>query len=184
MKRRVSLIILALAVIAQIWVPASLIVKSQRTLISGKQFKFRTAPVDPYDAFRGKYVALGFDADRFACSDRSAYRHGRQVFVLLNRDSDGFAQIAGLSRNKPAQGDFVKVKISSFSDSSVIVNYPFDKFYLEEGLAGEAEKLYRQHSRRGQLDTYALVRINKGFAVIEDLVIGGTPVVQSIKNKG
>ena len=40
----------------QIITPLSMIIKRESVLKNGGQFKFKTAPVDPYDAFRGRYV--------------------------------------------------------------------------------------------------------------------------------
>ena len=47
----------------QIAVPVYMIVNREKTLVLGKQFKFHTVPVDPYDAFRGRYVALAVQQD-------------------------------------------------------------------------------------------------------------------------
>ena len=57
------LLVFALVGFAQLAVPASLIWKRERTLRQGHVWKFRTAPVDPVDAFRGRYVALEFEAE-------------------------------------------------------------------------------------------------------------------------
>jgi uncharacterized membrane-anchored protein len=48
---------IAVAVV-QLATPIGQIWKYEDALQTGRSYKFRTAPVDPYDAFRRKYVAL------------------------------------------------------------------------------------------------------------------------------
>ena len=62
-KKKILLVLFILVAIVQISFSASMIINREITLKSGKQFKFRTAPVDPYDAFRGRYVALTLEED-------------------------------------------------------------------------------------------------------------------------
>ena len=50
--------------VVQIAAPASMILRRERALDRGERFLFRTAPVDPYDAFRGRYVAPSFRGRR------------------------------------------------------------------------------------------------------------------------
>ena len=45
----------------QLLIPIQMITSRERILDKGTLYKFRTRPVDPYDAFRGKYVALSID---------------------------------------------------------------------------------------------------------------------------
>lgn len=54
--------LLVLLCVIQLAVPAFMIVRREHALSMGRAFKFRTAPVDPYDAYRGRYVALNFEA--------------------------------------------------------------------------------------------------------------------------
>ena len=53
---------------------------------------------------------------------------------------------------------------------------PFERFYMEEELAPEAERVVRERSRGGQRDAYIAVRVRSGSAVIEDLFVGGKPI--------
>jgi len=57
------LIVFVLVAFAQLAVPGSLIWKREHTLRQGNVWKFRTAPVDPVDVFRGRYVALHFEVE-------------------------------------------------------------------------------------------------------------------------
>lgn len=55
-------LLFALLCVAQWAVPLAMVQRAERTLSEGTAYRFRTAPVDPADPFRGRYVTLDFDA--------------------------------------------------------------------------------------------------------------------------
>lgn len=63
MNRNLLLALLVVLAAAQLAVPASMIVQRETVLTQGRVYKFKTAPVDPVDAFRGRYVALRFEEE-------------------------------------------------------------------------------------------------------------------------
>jgi len=184
MRARVLLAVLAVAAAAQLWVPASLILRSERTLAAGTAWRFRTAPVDPADAFRGRYVALAFADHAVACADADRFRKGRRAYAVLGLDSAGLAVATALVKERPRTGDFVRVKVTYASAGSVSFDYRFDRLFLEEDMAPTAERLYRERNISGARDSYLVVRVRNGFAVIEDLFIGGLPVRESVRRSG
>jgi uncharacterized membrane-anchored protein len=189
MKTRIFTFLFTVAIVAQLGVPASMIFSSEKTLVSGKAFKFRTAPVDPYDAFRGKYVALDFVTSRIDSAlysargdDNLPLSRGQRVYVIINEDSSGFAEVTGVQRLPPGQCCYVKAKVGYAYGGTTTVEFPFSKFFLEEGKAEKAEELYRKQNRTGKQDSYVIVRVGKkGTTVIEDLVLGGIPVKKALR---
>ena len=57
-KRKLLITSFILLCLVQTAVPLSMIARREFTLRNGRVYKFKTAPVDPYDAFRGRFVAL------------------------------------------------------------------------------------------------------------------------------
>ena len=49
--------------LAQLAVPGWMIYKHESVMREGAVYKFRTAPIDPRDPFRGEYVVLDFAAE-------------------------------------------------------------------------------------------------------------------------
>lgn len=176
----------ALAAAAQIVVPASLVVRHELTLRSGTSWKFKTAPVDPADAFRGRYVALGFQEHQVPLADKQQFAHGQKVYATLETDPAGFARFKALSSSPPSDKPYLRVHIAWTSADSAEVELPFDRFYLEEHAAPAAEQAYRQSNRRGQTNstTYALVRIRHGSGVIENVFIDGKPIRDLVRDQG
>jgi uncharacterized membrane-anchored protein len=163
---------------AQLYVPASIIVRYEAILARGKTYKFRARPVDPYDAMRGRYVALGFDDATTVTVRGARYEHGETVYVTLAVKPDGYARFAEASRTPPASGDYVKTTMdwdyAGKNWGRVIV--PFDRYYMEESVAPEAEKAYREHATRKRQDAYATVRVLDGGAVLENVYVEGQPI--------
>ena len=52
--------VLTAVCVAQLAIPAWMLVSRERVLAEGEPHRFECAPVDPVDVFRGRYVALGF----------------------------------------------------------------------------------------------------------------------------
>ncbi len=84
MKNKKGFILFCLVALVQVSIPLSMIYRSEKTLENGKVFLFKTAPVDPYDAFRGKYVQLGFEHSRVSTNlPHGSFRGGEKAYLLI-----------------------------------------------------------------------------------------------------
>ena len=182
---KISMAIFALVATIQLAVPASLIVRHELTLRQGTAYKFKTAPVDPYDAFRGRYVALRFEQNHAPLASGNKWERGQKAYATLATDKDGFAKFTAVSTTPPADKPYLLVHAGWLNSSDVNLELPFDRFYMEERIAPAAEQAYRQNNRRGQTNTttYALVRIRNGTGVIENLFIGDKPISQFVREQ-
>ena len=179
-KATVTYIAIAVSII-QLGVPASMIAKREITLRAGRQFKFRTAPVDPYDAFRGRYVALRMTETRAPAAKDTKFERGQKVFVALSEDTNGFAVLSHALRERPRDGAYIKTRARSGSRGGVRVNLPFDRYYMNEKDAPAAEAAYRQQSRGTNRTAYVTVRVSRGFAVLEELYVDDVPIEEYIQ---
>jgi uncharacterized membrane-anchored protein len=184
MKNRKALfIVFILLALAQLIVPAKMVFDSETILFTGKEYRFRTAPIDPLDYFRGKYVSLSYDDVSFETDKFSSSDFGKEVFVVLATDESGFASIKDIVEEAPDSGDYVKAKISyvsGYEPATVMVEYPFDRFYMDEFKAQDAELAYAAASR--EKDAYTIVRVKEGNAVIEDVIVEGKPIKEAAEN--
>ena len=180
MNKKIILPAFFVMALLQIYIPASMIFSAENVLTEGVEFKFKTAPLDPTDPFRGKYVNLSFEATSHRVANAVDWNYGESVFVTLGTDEKGFAKIQSLSKEKPDDTDhYVKASINYVSgDSSahVSVDYPFNRFYMEESKAYDAEQAYNESARDSMQTTYALVAVKKGQAVIKEVFINGIPI--------
>jgi uncharacterized membrane-anchored protein len=166
----------------ELGVPASMIARRELTLRTGTAYEFRTAAVDPYDAFRGRYVALQLEQQSAPWKDAQPPARNQSVFVTVERGDDGFARLTGASRQRPATGDYLRTRaMSAGQPGTVTVALPFDRFYMEETKAAAAERAYWEHSRQGGArDAYVVVRVRDGQGVIENLCVAGKPIAEFV----
>ncbi len=170
-------------ILVQIAAPLSMIVKRESVLKNGVSFRFKTAPVDPYDAFRGRYVALGVEANKAVKPQGIDLRSGQKVYVQIIVDENGYAKMSQVTTQKPKDPAFLTAKVSYLSGNNVFLNLPIDRYYMEEKAAPQAEQIYRKHSRRDKQDAYVVVKIKDGFAVIEGLYVGGQRIEEVLKQE-
>jgi uncharacterized membrane-anchored protein len=175
------LFIFAAVALAQLSVPGWLIWMRTQTLTKGKVWKFRTAPVDPLDAVRGRYIALSFKAEQVPQAERlppSSF-----AYALLREGASGFAEIERLSTT-PAQGDnIMKVRPGSWWDGAQHVDFPLDRYWVNEKSAPAAERAYAENSRKEKDNAYVTVRVHNGDAAIEQLFIDGQPLPEYLRSR-
>jgi len=185
MKRQVIFAVFTLVAIAQVMVPTWMIARQQMILREGRTFKFRTAPVDPYDAFRGRYVWLRYEQDHARWNGEIEAARRSTAYAIIEEGQDGFAVIREVGLRPPKSGNYLKVEdvYRGWGTTAGVVHFtlPFDRYYMEETKAPTAERAYWEHSnRRGQTNynTYAVVRIKDGDAVMENLFVDGQPIAR------
>src|SRR5580765_7697968 len=103
--------VFVLIALAQLAVPGSLIWKREQTLRRGSVWKFRTAPVDPVDAFRGRYVALEFEVEGQEISPPPNVEYGQTVFVTTRQNAEEFAEIDQVLLSPPPGAHFIEAQL-------------------------------------------------------------------------
>ena len=156
---------------AQLYVPASMILDREKVIANGEAFLFVTEPIDPRDPFRGQYIRLDFEEDYYVPSDINRFRLEQELFVHLKKDENNIAKITCLSVDKPESGAYLKAQISHIQNDRVYIQYPFERFYMEESKAPQAEKVLRQISAEDRQKAFARVYILAGKSVLTDVVI-------------
>jgi uncharacterized membrane-anchored protein len=188
MNKYILLSAFVLVAAAQIYIPASMISEQEDILKTGQAFKFKTAPVDPNDPFRGKYITLNFDHNVFKIRGSHPFTNGDEVFVHVEENQDGFMEIVNLYSEPPVGNIvFVKAKIGYITTnddaSSLPIEYPFNRYYMEESKAPEAEKTYTKAQTDSGKIAYALVKIKDGDAVLEDVMIDGVSIKELVETE-
>jgi uncharacterized membrane-anchored protein len=163
----------------QLAVPGWMLIGREATLRIGTPYKFETAPVDPVDAFRGRYVALRVNETTASSVEEGVKPvRGQKIYVTVETKPDGYAKLGQVSLKPPAKGDYIRAK-SGYGGNNV--ELPLDRFYMNEKMAPKAERAYIDNSRAGNRNAYILVKVRDGDAVIEDLFMDGKPVVQYLR---
>jgi len=191
----------------QIGVPASMIATRERVLREGETLLLRTQPVDPFDAFRGRYVALRFDNAlcTWTTNGTVPFVRGQKLWARYARDEQGLASLVELAARPTGDGVWLKVRATYITDETVEhpddaqkeswdrrrtptgrreVHFalPFDRFYLDEKLAPEAEQVARER-QRSETNVVAAVRVLGRQAVLSDLLVGDRPIRDVVRDQ-
>lgn len=176
MSRTVKLGLFAVVALAQLAVPGWMIGQREIVLSRGTVYKFRTAPIDPYDAFRGRYVWLNYESTSAPYRGTGEIPYGRPIFVTVETGEDGFARLTGAYARPPEAGDYFPVENYWIEDSEIQVRLPFDRYYMNEKAAPAAEIAVREQSMQGNRNAYVTVRVYAGYAVLEELHVDEKPI--------
>lgn len=184
-KRTILLAAFTVLVLAQWAVPSSMILRREASLRQGKEFKLRVRPLDPYDAFRGRFVRLDFDVVAVAPPGGGPVVPDQKAYALLKADSAGFAMVESVSLAPPDSNDYLAVTLQpeynlrTGNTGKAQIVWPFDRYYMEEAAAPEAERIYRERARNSMV--YVTVRISRGTGVITGLYLDGQPIEEIVR---
>jgi len=181
-----SWIFFGLLCVAQLGVILFQIVNYERILKEGEVFYFKVLPLDPYDAFRGRYVSLRFEnVTKAPLAEGEVSRdEPSKGYAILEHNENGDA-IKEVRFTKPSSGNFLEVDVNfihqdSSSQKSATISLPFDRFYMREEIAPKAEKVLRA---RSGVTVNAKLRVLEGKGVIEELMVGEIPLSQFVLSK-
>lgn len=175
-------------VVVQLYVPMHMMFSREAVLRHGKAYQFKTAPIDPSDPFRGRYITLSFEANQVAAPEGTTWVRGEVVYLTLAEDEAGFAYPLEAHKAPPADAEnYLQANVRYVAEeadaTTLTIAYPFDRFYLEETKAPAAEEAYRDAQQRGEQPAYALVHVQEGEAVLKDVMIDGVSIRTWAKQK-
>ncbi len=182
MNKSATIIVLFLLFAVQLFVPAQVIYQQENALDMGSAYKFKTRPIDPSDPFRGKYIVLNYEMDSFETNDESWNDYKGTVFVYLKTDVEGFAAVKTVSKTQlDTPDDYFLTKSNYNYNGKVKFDVPFNRFYMNEYKAYDAEISVR----KAQVDTtktcYGLVYVKDGTAVLDNVFIDDTPIQEFVE---
>ncbi|MDF2571604.1 MAG: hypothetical protein K0R55_3208 [Sporomusa sp.] len=177
-NKKLLLFIFIVVGVLQAVVPLYMAWRWENILQTGRQFYWQTAPVDPYDAFKGRYVELSFKENTAPIIDDVNLVAGQMVYAIIDENAEGKAYISRVSVNRPEQGSYIKGKAYANGHDTVHFILPFTRYYLPEDLAPAAEDAYRKSAGKTGV---AAVRIKDGYGVIEQLYIGDKTLYEFLR---
>ena len=91
-----------------------------------------------------------------------------------------------MANTTPGHSDYLSTTIDYITENDdkekkLVLNYPFNRFYMEESKAKPAEDAHWEASRDTSQITYALVNIKNGKAVLKNVLINGKPIKEVVE---
>jgi uncharacterized membrane-anchored protein len=178
MSPKKFIIIGSVVAIIQLLVPAWMIYQKELVIQKGITYLFPIAPVDPHDPFIGKYISLNFLNNSFISDRHLNVQYGNNIYAVINKDNNEKVVIEKLRIHPPKnQEEYIKVRVSYSDSNRIMIEYPFNVFYMEEFKANKAEEIYRKNVTKVG-NAFAVVKVYKGQYVIIDVIINGKSIVE------
>ena len=186
-SKTITIVLFVILAIAQLFIPSNMILEREDILKTGKAFKFRTEPVDPYDALRGRYIYLYFSEEftNLKLDTADGWQPGDEVYISLGTDPDGYVTLDEGYKDAPEGKDYLHTTLQWYYDYENMwtVDIPFNRFYMEESIAYEAELAYRDSNMDTTSVSYALVMIKDGEAVLKNVFIDDKPISEVARER-
>jgi uncharacterized membrane-anchored protein len=176
------LTVFGLTAFAQWLVPLMAIRQHEQVLTEGSVIKLKCLAPDPYDPLRGRFLAVRPDWDSADAAKGETLIPDQPAYLVLTVGSDGYASAQRLTAKEPADGLYVRVKTRYHYRGKTPFTWPFDRFYLNEHLAPEADQWFAENIRSTKGIT-AEVRVLRGRAVLADLSVDGKPMREMLKER-
>lgn len=181
MKKTYLIAAFIVTVLLQLSIPLKMIYDSEITEKKGAEFKFRTVPIDPTDYLRGKYITLDYAIAAYPTND-TTFKNEEQIYIMLKKDAEGFAQIASVLHDEPDnETNYVIANVNHSYSGTLHIEFPFNRYYMAENKAAEAESAYNIYSRKEKAKpAYAIVAVRKGNGVVKDVMIDNMPIKEYV----
>ncbi len=160
MKTKNLLMLATIAFALQASVMAYMIVKRAITLEKGERFRFRTAPVDPHDAFRGKYLRVEIEGNG-PFTNKIQYHRGQQLYTPLSVSAEGIASMESIQLKPPLDLPYIGVKCERCNEQRVKTGAVTTNlmYYCHPRKGGRAYWYNAEDFKRNNL-TYTKIRTN------------------------
>ena len=179
---QVRTLVFAAAVLCQLGVPAWMIVHREWTLRDGVRVKFHVEPVDPEDAILGRHVRFKIPASEVTLDEPVDRPSTVRSYAVMEVDPEGFGHFKAVRDEPPETGVYLEVRVGRDGKTGTI-EVPFDRFYLPEDVAPGAGKAASVTSGSASEDSYVLLRVHKGFGVVENLYVQDIPILDYLKGR-
>lgn len=140
-----------------------------------ESYRFQVGVFSSHDSIRGRYLQLSIKPNEVTVKDGFDYKIGQQVYLLLQKDSDGFAFFRKVLKERPLSCSYVKAEVTGRIKNKLFLSFPFDRYYLNKNDAVEIEALYFQtivisEPKSSYIDVWVSSR---GDGLIDSISIGG-----------
>lgn len=201
-KKKLLLALFLLTLTVGLYYPAAKIIRFEFPLAPPAVVRFNATLYDPYDPFRGRYVAISARQAQLTVAREAGSEHmldldrSSRLYAVVEPDEKGMAKVVDLVK-KPQKGK-INLRLDRYSvyfrsrekDSTGYdtyqITFPFNRFYMNEKLAPEAERAFMQATRGGGAEgrCQIVVKIYRdGSYAIDDMEIGGMPIHEFLRKE-
>ncbi len=163
----------AVAVLAQWALPLTQIWNHEKVLAKGTLVKMRCMAPDPYDPLRGRYLRVSLQPQEVALPEGEKFVAGSSIYVQLVAGTDGVSTIGRAAAVPSRDGVWAKVRIRYSYGDTAHIDWPIDRFYVNEVIAPTADDWMSENLRNREASILAEMRVLDGQMVLVDLSVDG-----------
>lgn len=183
MKPLIASIIFGVAALAQWAGPLSRIYTYEQTLTQGTLIKLKCTAPDPYDPLRGRFLAIRPEQQQIPIPETLRLQEGTTFYASFSTGDDGLTTLSGVSLSPPENGESIRLRTRYYAyGNNVNIDWPFERFYINEKLAPEADAWLAENIRSAE-GVIAEVRVLNGTAVLADLSLDGKSFREILKER-
>ncbi|WP_025026495.1 GDYXXLXY domain-containing protein [Caldalkalibacillus mannanilyticus] len=133
---------------------------------TGEEITLQSAPIDPYDPFRGAYVTLAYEEERVAKQvfQEEDYSYGDLLYITFKQDGN-VHRVDQVFRTPPKGRNYLTAKYLYAEGSHNRVDFMLGRYYTNERNALELEQqAHRLHVHIKMKDGRAVV---SGITVLD-----------------
>ncbi|HYF96359.1 MAG TPA: GDYXXLXY domain-containing protein [Symbiobacteriaceae bacterium] len=168
-------LLFAAAVVLQVLLLLGMGARHTYTLQTGRAVRLETAPVDPWEIFRGQYVALNYKISQIQGGEvpmiGAPYQRGQRIWVTL-REGDPYWVATGVADQRPdtaANEVAMQATVQYWMDSGiegrpqVNLRYGIEQFFVPEGEGPPLEQQRLRISVEAAVDRFGRAAIKRVF---------------------
>jgi hypothetical protein len=176
--------------LAQLYIPARLIIDLGKSDIIGTEYKLlvnRPLPrVQSTSQERRIPFRTGrFDVNKISFPEESEFELGESLIVHFATGDDGFAIVNSVSKNVSEDDrDYVRAEVNYLFPDSVnemLVLYSFERYFTVETLNAEVIEAYREALQDTTKTVYALINIAEGSFYYKGVFVDETRLSEYAK---
>jgi uncharacterized membrane-anchored protein len=162
----------------QILLLTGMLFQLENTRNQGDLFRLELNAYDPYDMFRGNYLALSFKEDRIKTPLGPLQWNEKFYVKLINDKNTGFARPVEVARTFPGGDNWVKVNNSGGSvmeedDTMLLFSFMQERYFMSEVKIKKAEQALRSATADSNRKCWAEMRVKNGITILTDVKIDG-----------
>lgn len=198
-KKKLLLALFLLTLVVGLYYPAAKIIRFEFPLTPPAVVRFNVALYDPYDPFRGRYVAIRARRGQVTVArnadGKRPFDLSSRLYAVIEQDENGRANVVDLVKKQ--QAGKINLRLDRYSVyfasgekddadyDTYNISLPFERFYMNEKLAPEAERVFMQITRGGAGDRCQIVvKIYKdGSYAINGMEIDGMPIHEFLRKE-
>ena len=149
MRKKYLIIAFICTVLVQLAFPLKMIFDRELILLRGETFLMKIEPIDPYDAFRGRYVSINYTnvtAPIPWSMQQEHYKFDHDLFIPLKKAANGEAIYQEAREIRPSDTDIylrVTPEGPTVDYETVWIDIPDKRYYMNEYKAPIADRIIK-----------------------------------------